>query len=164
MALHQNRQFQKVGLPEFLLLVLLGGAALCVTLWWQERAEPRYAEAEGRVVEANLSWVHYNATDTRQKVSLTYEYALGPKTYRHSWTGFWPEFGSPNALPGDQLEPLCTQGRPLVVLYDPANPDESHLHPPEETGTVLYGGMALSSCAIAMAYCALFYPAWRFRH
>ena len=163
MTLHRNRRFQRLGLPEFLALVLLGSAALTVTLWWQERTEPRYEEAEGHVVDGQLSWVHYNATDTRQKVSLMYEYTVGGKTCHGSWAGFWPEFGNPNALPASQLEALCTKGHALEVLYNSEDPNESYLHPPEGGQSILYGGIALGACAAALIYCGLAYPAWRFR-
>jgi hypothetical protein len=163
MTLHRNRQFQRLGLAEFLAIVLLGSAALAITLWWQERMEPRYEETEGHVVDGQLSLVHYNAEDTRQKVSLAYEYAVGPKTYQNSWVGFWPEFGSSNALPPSQLEALCTKGHALVVLYSSEDPNESYLYPLDGGRSLLYGGIALGACAAAVIYCGVVYPSRRFR-
>jgi len=163
MALHQNKQLGKVGLPEFLALALLVFAALAVTFWWQGSGQPAYAQTDGRVVEGNVKLIHYNATDMRQKVSLTYEYSVGADTYTSSWTGFWPEDNSPNALPPDKLEDLCVKGHPLRVLYNPLNPSDSSLYPVESGGEALRQGMAAGACALALLYCGVLYPAWRAR-
>ncbi len=163
MALHQNRQLGKVGLPEFLALALLGFAALAVTLWWQGSGQPAHAQTDGRVVEGNVKLVHYNATDTRKKVSLTYEYSVGANAYTSSWTGFWPEDNSPNALPPDKLEDLCVKGRPLMVLYDPLSPSDSLLFQVGSGGEALRQGMAVGACVLALLYCGVLYPAWRAR-
>ena len=163
MGLHQNKQFRKLGLAEFLGLALLAFAALAVTLWWQASGRPVYAQADGRVVEGNVAWVHYNATDLRQKVSVTYEYPVGADTYTSSWSGFWPEDSSPNALPSDRLQDLCVKDHPLVVLYDPESPSTSYLHPAEGGSETLRQGVAVGACVLALLYCAVLYPTWRSR-
>jgi len=162
MALHQNKHFERLGLPEFLGLALLACAAVGITLWWQNRSErPVYMQTDGRVVEGHVSWVHYNAPDLRKKVSVTYGYSVGGSDYTGSWVGFWPEDNSPNAAPQDHLDEVCTKDHPLVVFYDSGNPSTSYLHPTEEGSQVLLQGFALGTCTLALVYWAALYPAWR---
>ena len=163
MALRQNKEFSRVGLAEFVAVLLMTLAAVAVTLWWQGRRGPEYLQAEGRVLEGNAKLTHYNATDMRQKVTITYEYMAAGNTYTGSWSGFWPEDDSPNALPSDRFQELCVRGHPLVVMYDPEDPSTSILHPPGRGAEAFRQGFAMAGCALAILYCAILYPAWRLR-
>lgn len=162
MALHQNKHLERLGLPEFLGLAILACAAVGITLWWQDRDErPGYLQTDGHVVEGRVSLVHYNATALSSKVSVTYSYSVGERSYTGSWVGFWPDDNSPNAASQDRLNEVCAKGHPLIVFYDPDNPSENYIHPAERGNQILLQGFALATCALALVYWSALYPAWR---
>ena len=163
MALRQNRQFQKMGLPEFLVLILVGAALATTALWGQGNGQSAYRETEGRVVNCAFQWVHYNATDAEHIVALTYQYTVGTTMYTGAWTGLWPENGSPNALSSDKIDLLRTRDYPLRVFCNAVNPAQSFLHLAGGAENQVYKGLAISSCVAALAYCAAVYPAWKAR-
>jgi hypothetical protein len=161
MSLRRNRPFERLGPAEFVGVALLILAAASATSWWQRSGRVSFARADGRVVEGRVAWTHYNSTDLREKVSVTYQYAVGSDSFTGTWTGFWPEDDSPNALPADRLREACEKDHPLVVSYDPASPSISYLHPAEGGGERLLRGIAVGSCVLALIYCVALYPAWR---
>jgi len=162
-VLRQSRQFQKVGIPEIVVLILVGAALVTTTLWWRGNGQSTYRETEGRVVNGEIQWVHYNATDAQRIVSLTYQYTVGTTSYTGTWAGLWPEDQSPNALSSSKLDLLRTKDYPLRVFYDPVDPAQSFLHVVSGAEDQVYKGLAISACVAALAYCAGVYPAWKAR-
>jgi hypothetical protein len=163
MALHRSKRRAPLGLAEFIGLCSLALATAFVTMWWQEDHAPAYWRSDGRVIEGKVVLTHYNSTDLRSKVSITYEYMAEGATYTKSWSGFWPDDNSPNALPENRINELCEKGHPLIVLYDRQNPSEGILHPVGSGGVAIRQAMAVVSCVWALAYCVVLYPTWRLR-
>ena len=163
MALRQRRQFERFGLPEFVGLLVVGIALAAASAYWLREVQPEFREAQGRVVEGDVSWIDYNSTDRRQKVTLTYQYTVGTTSYTGSWTGLWPETGNPNALPPDRVDALRTKDYPLVVFLDPDNPAHSSLHVVADEMTHVYAGVVVGLCAAALIYCGGIYPMWKAR-
>lgn len=157
MALRQKRQFRTFALPEFLALASIGVAIVPVTLWLLERSDSEYRRAAGEATSCEIQ----SSADSAKKVIVTYQYSVGAETYTHAWTGLWPETGSPNALPPEQLDKLRHKHHPLTVFYDPDNPRESYLHVADRGFEHFYGGLAVGMCLVAVLYCGIAYPAWR---
>jgi len=163
MALHQNRRLKKPDLPEFVALVLVGLAVVAATWWWQANVHPKYRHAEGRILSCRIRPTHYNATDVRTKVDVTYEYAVGSGSYRGSWTGYWPQTDSINAVPEGEIDLLMTRDLPVSVLYAPDDPARSLLHYPIRGDTRFIAVIAICGLGAALVYCCAIYPAWRSR-
>ena len=163
MPLRQTKRFKRLELPEFVTLVLVGSATVVATFWWQANVQPRYRQVVGRILSCDIRLTHYNATGDLNKVSLTYEYTVGPATYTGSWAGSWPHAQSPNALPANEIDMLKTKDRPITVLFSPDNPGNSLLHYPDQGASRIYGVIALCTLFAAILYCCTIYPAWRSR-
>lgn len=163
MALHPKKRLKKPELPEFLVLVLVGLAIIPATYWWRANLLPKYKEAEGYVLDCDIKLTHYNAPDVRKKVDITYEYNVGPGRYVGSWSGYWPQIQSPNALAPDKIDTLRDKGRRITVLYDPGNPAHSLLHYPDQGLARITGIAAIAALGAAILYCCAIYPAWRGR-
>jgi len=161
MGLRQRRQFSVFGLPEMAALVLIGAAIVPVTLWSRDIMSPQYRSTQGHVMECNIHATHYNASDAAVKVTITYCYTVEGIEHINTWTGLWPETGSPNALPPDELARLETQEYPLTVFYDPSNPERGELHIRDRGFRRIYGGLSAVLCGLAVAYCGIVYPKWR---
>ena len=161
MGLRQRRQFSLFGLPEMAALALIVATIVPVTLWSRDIMSPQYRSTQGHVVECDIHATHYNASEAEVKVTITYRYTVEGIEHINTWTGLWPETGSPNALPPDELERLQTKNYPLVVFYDPANPALSELHIRDGGFQRIYGGLSVVLCGLAVLYCAVGYPAWR---
>ncbi|NIA15765.1 MAG: DUF3592 domain-containing protein [Nitrospiraceae bacterium] len=161
MALHQRRRLQRPGLPEFVVMLLVGLAVVPAMLWCQRNTRPEYKKTEGRVKNCEIRLTHYNADNMLSKVKLTYTYSAGPATMTGVWEGYWPSAESPNALPQNKLDLLRTENYPLVVLYDPADPSKSRLHYPGAVPHTMYGVVALTAALGVVLYLATGYPMWK---
>ena len=154
---------QRAGLPEFVAAALMGLVVVSALCWWKERSRPLWSEAEGRVVACEIRQTHFNAPATRQKVAVTYEYAVGGIRFVRQWEGYWPKVHSPNALPDGRIEALRHKGYPLVVLFDPSNPGSSQLHNPNPERSLWLQGLALGTVLASLVYFVKLYPAWKRR-
>jgi hypothetical protein len=157
MALRQKRQFRAFDLPEFVAAVLIAAAIVPTTFWLQGLSGAAYRCVDGVVVACDIQ----PTSDSGKKITLTYRYAVGTETYTQTWTGLWPETGSPNALPPGKLDVLRQKDYPLTVYYDSDNPADGHLHIEDRGFERIYGGLSLGMCGVAVLYCAVAYPAWR---
>jgi hypothetical protein len=68
-----------------------------------------------------------------------------------------------NALPASELGNLCVPGYPLVVMYDPNDPERSRLHESDPDPVVAATLLAFGSGMLLLIYCVKGYPAWKER-
>ena len=139
-------------------LILLFVTAICFVLWWFAVTQTVWIRTRGRIVSCSIEKVHYNAEPYRHKVSLTYEYFVGPNHYRGHFKGMWPQLDSPNSLPENRIEELQRPGFPLVVLYERDNPGHSVLHPQERHHAVLFCGLSLAGFLLSVFYWFRVFP------
>lgn len=163
MATYLQTRRRKAGLPEFLLVCAILLAIVPLTLAWVSLNQPEWPAAGGWVLSGEIVNTHYNAPDYKQKVTVNYEYLVGSANYKGEFIGLWPDVGSPNALPPDELEKITQKGHPLTVFYDPSNHARSRLHTrghDDRLSLILIAG-----CCVVLAgvYCFVAYPAWRRR-
>ena len=161
MPFGRQRRRARFGLPEYVALVLIGATAAFAGLWLRAAARPEWRIALGTVVRGEMQPIHYNAPSTSYRVSIDYSYSLDGRNYSGSWVGYWPEFGSPNALPRERHGELLKPGRPLTIFYDPANKSKSHLHGPAGDEGLWLAAGATGAGAAAIGYCVVAYPRWR---
>ncbi|GMV99251.1 MAG: hypothetical protein AMXMBFR84_03900 [Candidatus Hydrogenedentota bacterium] len=152
---------RRPGLPEALAVAALLGALAPLLAWLYYSVQPAWVATGGHVTSGSVELLHYNATDVRPKVNLTYEYDVLGNTFAGRFEGLWPETHSPNALLPADLKYLAQPGYTLVVLYDPANPDESRLHYLGNEESMPYALLSIAGFIVAGAYCLFVYPAWR---
>ncbi len=153
----------KLGLPEFIGLVLLASAVGCACLWWQGRQKPEWRTAGGRVVRCEVRANQYRARDVPYNVDLAYEYTVGGRQFSGHWRGVWPQFVSPNALSNGRLSELLRQDYPLIVLYDPNDAARSTLHGAPVWPRRASGVMAAAGLLVLAVYGLRVYPGWKTR-
>ena len=161
MPLRRKRHRRKPGFAEVLFVLALVIALFPVSYWWAHLNQPNWNRAPGSIVSGVILNTHYNAERYDPKVSAQYQYLVGTVTYQGSYEGFWPEVGSPNALPPDRLEEVSKPGHPLVVSYDPGNPGRSVLHPILQESQLTYFLLTVAGLLVGGGYCLVVYPAWR---
>jgi hypothetical protein len=132
-----------------------------LTVLWVSLNQPAWPGTGGYVVHGEIHTTHYNAQDYKQKVTVSYEYAVGGGTYTGEFIGLWPDVGSPNALPPNEIDAVTERGHPLTVYYNPRNPGRSRLHTRGTENRLSY--ILIAGCCVVLAgvYCFAVYPAWR---
>jgi len=157
MSLHQRRRLRLPGLAEVVALVLTVLTVVPAVLWFRSAQVGEWEITNGVVVSARVHHTHYNAEGTRLKVDCEYEYVVGQASYRGSWSGFWPDARSPNALARDDLSVLRT-GYPISVYYREDNPRQSDPHMPGGGRPVVYAWLFAIACGITGYYFFRVYP------
>ncbi|MBX7258281.1 MAG: DUF3592 domain-containing protein [Candidatus Hydrogenedentes bacterium] len=161
MSLRKRHRWRKPGIAEVLFVLAVVVAMLPISYWWLRLNRPVWNNAPGSILSGKILSTHYNAERYDPKVRAQYQYLVGTVTFQGTFEGFWPEVGSPNALPPDRLEEITKPGHPLVVAYDPANPQRSVLHPLLEESQLKYFLLSVAGLLVGGAYCLIIYPAWR---
>lgn len=123
-----RRRAQRFSRADAVALLPVVACLVAAGCWVRHSAADHWSEASARIVSTGVAQDHYNAEDTRAKVSVTYQYEVGDTAYTGTWQGLWPETGSPNALLPHELNRLREPGHLLSVRYDPRNPGNSRLH------------------------------------
>lgn len=144
-----------------MLLLLL--VAMMGDLWRRAALEPEWIETAGKITDARVEYVHYNAEPDAKKSHVDYEYYVGTATFHGTWEGLWPRVHSPNAVPDGRVEDWLKPGRDLVVFFDPANIHRSRLHDAGRDRAVLYMLLTFGSILLLVVYCVKFYPLWKRR-
>lgn len=150
MARHARRR--RLGVREFVGIVLLLAVVGPAWLWWQEVLVGDWQITSGSVSGCEIRDTHYNAPDYKPVVTLRYRYTVAGNEYQGTWQGLWPEAGSPNALPRTQLAQLNAPGRPLVVYYDPDHPADSSPHDHAPFRQIGYASMTVLGLCVASWY------------
>lgn len=158
----QRRHHRKFGAPEVLAMAVAGLVVVAATSWWRENTVPSYRDTDGFITKADSVLMHYNATNLLRKISCDYEYHTEGGVYTGHWEGLWPEIGSPNSLPADQLDRI-QKGFMVHVRYNRFDPAISTIHPIEGGLPRMQSGMALAACLLAIVYCLWVYPMLRKR-
>lgn len=161
MTLRKRRHRRKPGVAEVLFILALFAAVTPISFWWMRLNRPIWNNAPGSIVSGTVLSTHYNAERYDPKVRAQYQYLVGTVTFRGTFEGFWPDVGSPNALPPERLQEITAPGHPLVVAYDPENPRRSVLHPIVEESQLKYFLLTVAGLMLAGGYCLVIYPAWR---
>lgn len=163
MGLHHHKTLRTPGLPEFIGLTLALGACVPAVLWYQGTVHSAWQRTTGHVTHCEIRDTHYNASDQRTKVNITYQYDVTGMPFTGAWTGYWPETveQSPNALTADQLQNLETPEYPLVVLYDPDDPSSSIIHTANAGDLLVYKWLFGGIFVAAVYYIIRVYPAWK---
>lgn len=163
MALQRRRRVEKLGLPEFIGVVLLAVTVACTFLWWHGRHEIEWRTAGGRVLRCEVRPNQYRAQDVPYNVDLSYEYTVGGRQFSGQWRGVWPQFVSPNALPTSRLSELLRKDYPLVVLYDPNDAARSTLHGAPIWARRASGAAVAAVLIVLLVYGVRVYPGWKTR-
>ena len=161
MASHLHSRYRKAGLPEVLLVCAMILAVAPLTLVWFSLNQPEWPGTGGWVLSGEIVTTHYNAPDYKQKATVHYEYLIGGASYKGEFVGFWPDVGSPNALPVTELDRLKQKGYPLTVFYNPSDPSQSRLHTRGHDDQLILFLIAGFCVGLAALYAFVVYPAWR---
>lgn len=160
MPLHQKKRRRLPGMAEVIALLLTGGTVVPAALWWGSATTSSWDSAPGAITRAAVKQTHYNAEDTRKRVDCEYEFVVEQITYKGTWSGFWPEAHSPNALLRDELGVL-QPGYSITVYYDAKDPRESDPHTPGSGRQIRYAWLFALSCLATGYYCFRIYPSLR---
>ena len=151
------RKRRALGMPEVVGLLLVAAVVVPAWLWWRDTIVGHWQVTSGVVLSADVRSTHYNATDYKPVVTIKYRYSVGGDDYETVWQGLWPEAGSPNALPRDQLTQLQSPGRPLVIFYNPAEPSESSPHESAPFRQITYASVTvLAACVVGWYFLRVF--------
>lgn len=163
MSFTRRSRKQKPGLPELVLLLLVGLTAYCAFNWEKTLGEPGWEKTNGWVTSCEIKKTHYNAQPSDDKVAITYNYDAHAGTYPGSWEGYWPRIHSPNALPEGNIEVLKQPNYPLIVMFDPHDPSKSRLHNPDSDRQITWVILTFGAGVALAFYLIRIYPAWRER-
>lgn len=147
-----------LGVPEFVGLLLVAVVVAPAWLWWRDVLVGSWQITSGSVVACEVRNTHYNAADYRPVVTLHYHYMVAGQELEGVWQGLWPEAGSPNALPRDQLPQLQSPGRPLVIYFNPANPVESSPHEGAPLRQIAYASITVLGVCVVLWYFLRVFP------
>lgn len=162
MPLRQRKRLRLPGLAEVVGVVLTLVTVALGVFWMVSTATTEWDFTPGAVIRARVDHTHYNAEGTRLRVECDYEYVVGQVAHRGSWTGFWPEMGSPDSLLPDELGAL-QPGYPVTVFYTVSNPANSQLHGPGGYLYIVNAGLFAFACVATGFYFFRVYPALRLR-
>ncbi len=182
MPLHKRRKFQRPGMPEFVVLVLMLVTVAAAMMWWHTYTSRGWSQTGGRVVSAKLMPTHYNAQDALGKVEVKYSYSVDGTEFERSWVGTWPKVIDLSQLPPEVVDALenmndadniklkntlielpRTTGTPVTVHYDPEDPYESVILDAGIDDHLIYGILFVLTICASVLYCTRIYPAWRLR-
>lgn len=151
----------RVGLPEFVLAVLVCLSVVSLTVWAVRSGTSAWVLTEGQLTSCQIVYPHYNAVDSPPRVSVGYTYSGPDRRYEGRWEGYWPEAESPNALPASRLGELNAANYPVLVYINLGNPAEHALHTVPKLALGVYGSVSAALSLVTFLYVVRVYPRWR---
>ena len=113
-----------------LFLLLFSGLVLIIVIqqWLTSSASTNWPTTKGKVVSSSTQVCHHRLAPDDYETKISYQFSIGGKLYSSSIISF----------PGDQYmgcghaQEIAAQypiGTSVIVYYDPADPQDSVLHP-----------------------------------